>query len=84
MKVGKLLIFVQSAEYTTRVVVFVAISVTVIPVWVLAVSLGVLVVMYTALGGLKAVVWTDVFQSGVMILGITAVIIQVTIIVFLM
>ena len=31
-------------------------------------------------GGMKAVVWTDVFQAGVMICGMLAIVIQVSII----
>lgn len=40
------------------------------------VSTGLVCTFYTSLGGMRAVVWTDVFQSGVMILGlvVTAVI----------
>jgi len=30
--------------------------------------------VYTALGGLKAVIWTDVFQAGVMVVGMVAII----------
>ena len=52
--------------------------VTPLPVWSLALSLGCFVTLYTALGGLRGVVWTDVFQSGIMIAGILAVIIQVS------
>nr|XP_039270158.1 sodium-coupled monocarboxylate transporter 2-like [Styela clava] len=37
---------------------------------------SVICTFYTALGGMKAVMWTDVFQSGIMIIGIISVFIQ--------
>ena len=39
--------------------------------------LGALVTVYTCLGGLVGVIWTDVFQALVMVTGLFAVLIQV-------
>nr|XP_039256866.1 sodium-coupled monocarboxylate transporter 1-like [Styela clava] len=37
---------------------------------------GVICTVYTTLGGMKAVIWTDVIQSGILILGLVAVFIK--------
>ena len=39
--------------------------------------LGVLVAVYTCIGGLTGVIWTDVFQAIVMLCGLVAVFIKV-------
>lgn len=49
-------------------------SVTGFPVWVSIVALGLLCTFYTAVGGMKAVVWTDTFQMVVMLLGLASVV----------
>ncbi|KAM6202314.1 sodium-dependent multivitamin transporter-like [Rhynchocyon petersi] len=43
--------------------------------WLSVLTLGIVCAIYTALGGLKAVIWTDAFQTLVMFLGQLAVII---------
>ncbi|XP_028967632.1 sodium-coupled monocarboxylate transporter 1 [Galendromus occidentalis] len=43
-----------------------------VPVWVSIVGLGLLCTFYTTLGGVKAVVWTDVMQMSVAIVGMIA------------
>ncbi|XP_037384247.1 sodium-dependent multivitamin transporter [Talpa occidentalis] len=50
-------------------------AVTGFDLWLSVLTLGVVCTIYTALGGLKAVIWTDVFQTLVMFLGQLAVII---------
>ncbi|XP_007937048.1 sodium-dependent multivitamin transporter [Orycteropus afer afer] len=50
-------------------------AVTGFDLWLSVLTLGVVCAVYTALGGLKAVIWTDVFQTLVMFLGQLAVII---------
>jgi len=45
-----------------------------IPVWVLIVLLGAASTAYTFLGGMKAVLWTDVIQSFVMVTGLVMII----------
>ena len=47
--------------------------------WVSVVTLGVTAVIYTSIGGFKAVVWTDVCQSVIMLAGVMVVLIKVTI-----
>ncbi|CAK8690687.1 sodium-coupled monocarboxylate transporter 1-like [Clavelina lepadiformis] len=44
--------------------------------WIAILSTGLVCIFYTSLGGLKAVIWTDVFQAILMITGFIAVIIQ--------
>ncbi|ESP00210.1 hypothetical protein LOTGIDRAFT_141180 [Lottia gigantea] len=51
-------------------------AVTDIPVWAVIVSVGAVCTFYTTMGGMKAVIWTDVFQTLVMIAGMLAVFIQ--------
>lgn len=50
-------------------------AVTGFDIWLAVLTLGIVCTVYTALGGLKAVIWTDVFQTLVMFLGQLAVII---------
>ncbi|XP_062578252.1 sodium-coupled monocarboxylate transporter 1-like isoform X2 [Saccostrea cucullata] len=52
-------------------------SVTGFPKWASIVVVAVVVIIYTMLGGLKAVVWTDVFQFVVMLAGILTLLIKV-------
>ncbi|XP_073337299.1 sodium-coupled monocarboxylate transporter 1-like [Pagrus major] len=47
--------------------------------WGGIISTGLVCTLYCTLGGLKAVVWTDVFQLGVMLTGYVAVIVQAVI-----
>ncbi|CAL1536058.1 unnamed protein product [Lymnaea stagnalis] len=51
-------------------------AVTGFPVWGTILSIGAVGTLYTTIGGMKAVIWTDVFQSGVMLAGILAIVIQ--------
>ncbi|KAL5020353.1 hypothetical protein ScPMuIL_003245 [Solemya velum] len=51
-------------------------AVTGFPEWATIVTVGLVSTFYTFLGGMKAVVWTDVFQSLVMISGLLAIVIQ--------
>ncbi|XP_046518605.1 sodium-dependent multivitamin transporter isoform X2 [Equus quagga] len=50
-------------------------AVTGFDLWLSVLTLGIVCTVYTALGGLKAVIWTDVFQTLVMFLGQLSVII---------
>lgn len=47
-----------------------------LPIWLTIVVVSSASIIYTSIGGIKAVVWTDVFQSIVMIAGILAVVIK--------
>ncbi|XP_072144454.1 sodium-coupled monocarboxylate transporter 2-like isoform X2 [Dermacentor andersoni] len=50
-------------------------SVTGFPVWSSIVVIGLICTLYTALGGMKAVVWTDAFQMTVMLVGMLSVVV---------
>ncbi|XP_042863380.1 sodium-coupled monocarboxylate transporter 1-like [Penaeus japonicus] len=51
-------------------------SVSDFPLWASVISVGVIASVYTAIGGLKAVVWTDVLQLFILIVGLFAIIIK--------
>lgn len=51
-------------------------AVTGFPIWSSIIVVSVAAVFYTSIGGLKAVVWTDVFQSFIMFGGVLAVLIK--------
>uniref|UniRef100_A0A674PHM3 Solute carrier family 5 member 5 n=1 Tax=Takifugu rubripes TaxID=31033 RepID=A0A674PHM3_TAKRU len=50
-------------------------------IWVSLFSTGIICTIYTTMGGMKAVIWTDVFQTCVMLLGFLAIYIHGTILV---
>lgn len=50
-----------------------------LPVWVMILPMGAMCTLYTSIGGLKAVVWTDTFQATLMYGGLIAIIIKGTI-----
>ncbi|CAG0882593.1 unnamed protein product [Darwinula stevensoni] len=56
-------------------------AVTTIPEWVAIVLAGTICTFYTAIGGIKAVVWTDVFQVCIMLGGMLVIIIYGTVLV---
>ncbi|XP_025095164.1 sodium-coupled monocarboxylate transporter 1-like [Pomacea canaliculata] len=49
-----------------------------LPLWVSIAILGGICTLYTAVGGIKSVVWTDVFQTGVYVIGVGTVIVMCT------
>ncbi|XP_063614505.1 sodium-dependent multivitamin transporter-like [Penaeus indicus] len=49
-------------------------SVSNFPLWISMIAVGGIASVYTAIGGLKAVVWTDVFQLLILIAGLFAVV----------
>ncbi|XP_060601932.1 sodium-dependent multivitamin transporter-like [Ruditapes philippinarum] len=51
-------------------------AVTGLSLWGAVVSVGSLCTIYTAVGGMKAVLWTDTFQTTMMIIGLLATLIQ--------
>ncbi|XP_030197307.1 sodium-coupled monocarboxylate transporter 1 [Gadus morhua] len=76
---GTVLFIVQTVLYTGIVIYAPALAlnqVTGMDLWGAVVSTGIVCTFYCTLGGLKAVVWTDVFQVGVMLAGFMAVIIR--------
>ncbi|XP_067325213.1 sodium-dependent multivitamin transporter [Anolis sagrei] len=54
-------------------------AVTNFDLWISVLTIGLVCTLYTALGGLRAVIWTDVFQTFVMFAGQVAVIVVGTI-----
>ncbi|CAI5771612.1 sodium-dependent multivitamin transporter [Podarcis lilfordi] len=54
-------------------------AVTNFDLWASVLTIGLVCTLYTALGGLKAVIWTDVFQTFVMFAGQVAVIVVGTV-----
>ncbi|XP_062852348.1 sodium-coupled monocarboxylate transporter 1 [Trichomycterus rosablanca] len=76
---GTVLFIIQTLLYTGLVIYAPALAlnqVTGIDLWGAVISTGVVCTFYCTLGGLKAVVWTDVFQVLIMVAGFLAVIIQ--------
>uniref|UniRef100_A0A9J8CQD6 Solute carrier family 5 member 8 n=1 Tax=Cyprinus carpio carpio TaxID=630221 RepID=A0A9J8CQD6_CYPCA len=76
---GTVLFIIQTVLYTGLVIYAPALAlnqVTGVDLWGAVMSTGVVCTLYCTLGGLKAVVWTDVFQVGIMFAGLLAVIIQ--------
>ncbi|XP_016299666.1 sodium-coupled monocarboxylate transporter 1-like [Sinocyclocheilus anshuiensis] len=76
---GTVLFIIQTVLYTGLVIYAPALAlnqVTGIDLWGAVISTGVVCTLYCTLGGLKAVVWTDVFQVGIMLAGLLAVIVQ--------
>ncbi|NXO12447.1 SC5A8 protein, partial [Oriolus oriolus] len=55
-------------------------QVTGFDLWGAVVATGVVCTFYCTLGGLKAVVWTDVFQVGIMVAGFASVIIRAAVV----
>uniref|UniRef100_A0A8C6V5P8 Solute carrier family 5 member 5 n=1 Tax=Naja naja TaxID=35670 RepID=A0A8C6V5P8_NAJNA len=56
-------------------------SVTGLDIWASLLSTGTICTFYTTIGGMKAVIWTDVFQVFVMLSGFMAILIQGTLLV---
>ncbi|XP_067438038.1 sodium-coupled monocarboxylate transporter 1 isoform X1 [Thunnus thynnus] len=76
---GTVLFIVQTILYTGIVIYAPALAlnqVTGMDLWGAVISTGVVCTFYCTMGGLKAVVWTDVFQVGVMLAGFLSVIIR--------
>uniref|UniRef100_A0AAQ4P9N3 Solute carrier family 5 member 8 n=1 Tax=Gasterosteus aculeatus aculeatus TaxID=481459 RepID=A0AAQ4P9N3_GASAC len=76
---GTVLFIVQTILYTGVVIYTPALAlnqVTGMDLWGAVISTGVVCTFYCTMGGLRAVVWTDVFQLGVMVAGFLSVIIR--------
>ncbi|XP_071075132.1 sodium-coupled monocarboxylate transporter 1 isoform X2 [Dasypus novemcinctus] len=80
---GTVLFIVQTILYTGIVIYAPALAlnqVTGFDLWGAVVATGVVCTFYCTMGGLKAVIWTDVFQIGIMVAGFASVIIQSSVI----
>ncbi|GLD48496.1 sodium-coupled monocarboxylate transporter 1 isoform X1 [Lates japonicus] len=76
---GTMLFIVQTILYTGIVIYAPALAlnqVTGMDLWGAVISTGVVCTFYCTMGGLKAVVWTDVIQLGVMLAGFLSVIVR--------
>ncbi|XP_044136574.1 sodium-coupled monocarboxylate transporter 1-like [Bufo gargarizans] len=81
--IGTLLFIIQTVLYTGIVIYAPALAlnqVTGFDLWGAVVATGVVCTFYCTLGGLKAVVWTDVFQVGIMVAGFSSVIIRAVVV----
>ncbi|XP_065598828.1 sodium-coupled monocarboxylate transporter 1 [Cyrtonyx montezumae] len=80
---GTFLFIIQTTLYTGIVIYAPALAlnqVTGFDLWGAVVATGVVCTFYCTLGGLKAVVWTDVFQVGIMVAGFSSVIIRAVVV----
>ncbi|XP_062424452.1 sodium-coupled monocarboxylate transporter 1 [Rhea pennata] len=80
---GTVLFVIQTTLYTGIVIYAPALAlnqVTGFDLWGAVVATGVVCTFYCTLGGLKAVVWTDVFQVGIMVAGFSSVIIRAVVV----
>ncbi|KAL2775797.1 sodium-coupled monocarboxylate transporter 1 [Daubentonia madagascariensis] len=80
---GTVLFIFQTILYTGIVIYAPALALTQVTgfdLWGAVVATGVVCTFYCTLGGLKAVVWTDVFQVGIMVAGFATVIIRAAVI----
>ncbi|KAI3389095.1 hypothetical protein SNEBB_006400 [Seison nebaliae] len=76
---GSFLFIIQMIIYMGLVLYAPALAldaVTDLGLWVSICSIGMICTFYTAIGGLKAVIWIDVFQFSMMVIGLFASIIQ--------
>ncbi|XP_064825173.1 sodium-coupled monocarboxylate transporter 1-like [Oncorhynchus masou masou] len=75
--IGTSMYITQTALYTGMVIYAPALAlnqITGMNLWGVLVATGVVCILYCTLGGLKAVIWTDVFQMVIMLAGFVAVI----------
>lgn len=75
--IGTSMYIVQTALYTGLVIYAPALAlnqITGLDLWGVLIATGIVCIIYCTLGGLKAVIWTDVLQMVVMLAGFVAVI----------
>lgn len=75
--IGTSIYIIQTVLYTGLVIYAPALAlnqITELDLWGVLVSTGVVCIIYCTLGGLKAVIWTDVMQMVIMLAGFVAVI----------
>ncbi|XP_038612489.1 sodium-coupled monocarboxylate transporter 1-like [Tachyglossus aculeatus] len=82
-RLGTVLFIIQTVLYTGIVIYAPALAlnqVTGFELWGAVVTTGLVCTFYCTLGGLKAVIWTDVFQIGIMVAGFLSVIVRTAVI----
>ncbi|XP_050390983.1 sodium-coupled monocarboxylate transporter 1 isoform X2 [Patella vulgata] len=83
---GRIARVAAACTYVTQMTIYMAIvlyapslalnAVTGVTLWGLIWTVGAVCIFYTAIGGMKAVLWTDTFQTGLMLAGLLAILIQ--------
>ncbi|EDO36358.1 predicted protein [Nematostella vectensis] len=76
--IGSALFIIQTCLYMAIVTYGPSLAleaVTGFPIWVSIVALGVVCTFYTTIGGMKAVIWNDVLQAIIMLVGLVAVVV---------
>ncbi|XP_026988895.1 sodium/iodide cotransporter isoform X2 [Tachysurus fulvidraco] len=79
---GSLQFLIATLLYTGIVILAPALilnQATGLNMWACLISTGLICTLYTSLGGIKAVVWTDVFQVAVMLLGFIGIFVHGTV-----
>uniref|UniRef100_A0A673LZH3 Sodium-coupled monocarboxylate transporter 1 n=1 Tax=Sinocyclocheilus rhinocerous TaxID=307959 RepID=A0A673LZH3_9TELE len=74
MRFNKLLRVIGTSMYIAQTVISSRVAVTGLDLWGVLVATGAVCIIYCTLGGLKAVIWTDVFQMIIMLSGFVAII----------
>uniref|UniRef100_A0A8C1AGH5 Solute carrier family 5 member 8, like n=2 Tax=Cyprinus carpio TaxID=7962 RepID=A0A8C1AGH5_CYPCA len=74
MRFNKLLRVIGTSMYIAQTVISSCVAVTGLDLWGVLVATGAVCIIYCTLGGLKAVIWTDVFQMIIMLSGFVAII----------
>ncbi|XP_071107426.1 sodium-coupled monocarboxylate transporter 1-like [Haliotis cracherodii] len=86
MRFGRSVRFIVSLLFVIQIMLYMSFvlyapclalsAVTGLSLWGSVLSVGVVATMYTALGGMKAVVWTDTFQAFIILAGLFAILIR--------
>uniref|UniRef100_A0AC34FCG8 Uncharacterized protein n=1 Tax=Panagrolaimus sp. ES5 TaxID=591445 RepID=A0AC34FCG8_9BILA len=81
-RIGSALFLVSTLFYMAVVMYAPSVAlvgVTDVPLWPFILAVGAVSTVYTAIGGIKAVIWTDTLQAGFMYVGLGTLIIKGTI-----
>ncbi|XP_071115152.1 sodium-coupled monocarboxylate transporter 1-like [Haliotis cracherodii] len=86
LRFGKRVRIVASLSWTVQVLVYMAFvlfapslvlySVTGLDLWLSITTVGIIVTFYTALGGMKTVLWTDSLQTIIIVFGLVSLLVQ--------
>ncbi|XP_046550189.1 sodium-dependent multivitamin transporter-like [Haliotis rubra] len=69
----KMLLYMAFVLYAPSLALY---SVTGFNLWLSISTVGVIVTIYTALGGMKTVIWTDCLQTVIIIVGLVSLLVQ--------
>ncbi|KAK7484710.1 hypothetical protein BaRGS_00024118 [Batillaria attramentaria] len=73
---SQLLLYMSFLLYAPSLALNAGKYLTGVDLWGCVIGIGIVVTFYTTLGGMKAVLWTDTFQAGVIFAGLLAVVIK--------